>query len=220
VSAALLTQLCGTCAGHLCWDTCCVVQPGELACTPLLGSTSCSFRACSLQSEQAVTRQRPRRGLLHEDSKHNKLLTTLPACLSVCLSVCLSMLPCRILHLGRTEAGRQAIVDTLHLCGSAATALPNQEAVLGLQNDVIGTFQGLAQVRGGEGWRLRGTGGDPGRWAHWELLAWEAEGHCLVLVSVCWQPPLDQPLVGLTARLCCGHVLVLLLLLLLLSHNR
>lgn len=85
--------------------------------------------------------------------------------------LCGCVLPCRILHLGRTETGRQAIVDTLHLCGSAASALPDQDAVLGLQNDVIGTFQGLAQVRRerqkvGSFWR----GG--------------ADGHCLVPAGV------------------------------------
>jgi hypothetical protein len=54
----------------------------------------------------------------------------------------------RLLKLGQSARGRQQIVDTMHLCGTAATALPDQEAVMGLQNDIIGTFQGLAQVRG------------------------------------------------------------------------
>lgn len=93
-------------------------------------------------------------------------------------SVWVCVLPCRILHLGRTEAGRQAIVDTLHLCGSAASALPDQEAVLGLQNEVIGTFQGLAQVRG-----QRGRCPEMLRWVD-SFWRGGADGHCLVPAGV------------------------------------
>lgn len=34
----------------------------------------------------------------------------------------------------------------MNLCGSGATALPDEQYVLALQDDIIGTFQGLAQV--------------------------------------------------------------------------
>jgi len=54
---------------------------------------------------------------------------------------------CRMLQLGESASGRDEIATTMNLCGNSTTALPDQEAVLGLQNDVIGTFQGLAQVR-------------------------------------------------------------------------
>lgn len=35
----------------------------------------------------------------------------------------------------------------MNLCGSGEKVLPDQQYVLGLQDDIIGQFQGLAQVR-------------------------------------------------------------------------
>jgi hypothetical protein len=51
-----------------------------------------------------------------------------------------------LLDLGKDGAGRQQVLTDMHLCGNATSALPHYGAVLGLQNDIIGTFQGLAQV--------------------------------------------------------------------------
>lgn len=52
-----------------------------------------------------------------------------------------------MLELGDTAQGREEIADVMHLCGTAATTLPDKDAVSALENDVIGTFQGLAQVK-------------------------------------------------------------------------
>jgi hypothetical protein len=52
----------------------------------------------------------------------------------------------RLLRLGETEAGRDEVAKTMNLCGSGEKALPDYQYVLGLQEDIIGQFQGLAQV--------------------------------------------------------------------------
>lgn len=52
----------------------------------------------------------------------------------------------RLLKLGESVAGREEIVKVMGLCGSGTSTLPNMDYVLALQGDVIGTFQGLAQV--------------------------------------------------------------------------
>jgi hypothetical protein len=64
-----------------------------------------------------------------------------------CCATRLASCPDRLLHLGRSAAGRQNITEAMRLCGTSDTALPNREAVMGLQEDIIGTFQGLAQVQ-------------------------------------------------------------------------
>ena len=56
------------------------------------------------------------------------------------------MCTCSMVHLGETAEGREEIVKAMHLCGNASTTLPDRDAVLGLEDNVIGSFQGLAQV--------------------------------------------------------------------------